>query len=103
MPKRTDKTLTPRQNRMAQLFARQSEALCVAGISQRAQARDIGWTAGTLNQYLLGNNRINYEAMFTLCDYYRISPFDVDPELWGRLMAVPPGEIAGRRPYHTKQ
>ena len=97
MSKRKYKALTPRQNRMAQLFARQSEARCVLGISQRAQASEMGWSAGTLNQYLLGNLPINYDAMFTMCDYYRMSPFDVDPELWGRLMTVPPGEVGSRR------
>ena len=60
------------------------------GISQREQAREMGWSAGTLNQYLLGNCPINYDALFIMCDYYQVSPFAVDPDLWGRVMKHSP-------------
>lgn len=78
--------VTNRSKLIAKNLRRFCEARKAVGISQRAQAAEIGWTPGTLNQYLLGNCGINYDALFTMCEYYGVSPFAVDPYLWDRVM-----------------
>lgn len=75
---------------ISQRLSQLSAARQALGISQRRQAIEIGWTPGTLNQYLLGNSPINYDALFTMCDYFSVSPFKIDPDLWGRVMRHPP-------------
>lgn len=55
------------------------------GVSQRQMAAGMGWTPATLNQYILGNTPINYDAMFNICAYLKISPLDIDPTLASRI------------------
>lgn len=71
---------------MALVLARKAKAFQeLHGMSQRKMATGMGWTPGTLNQYLLGNKAMNYDALFNICQYLRISPLDVDPTLAQRL------------------
>lgn len=78
--------LTAREREMALVLARKAKAFMdLHGQSQRKMASGMGWTPGTLNQYLLGNQAINYDALFTICAYLQISPLDVDPTLASRL------------------
>ena len=58
-------------------------------LSQRKMAEEMGWTPGTLNQYLLANVPVNYDALFKMCEYLKVSPHHIDPTLQERV-APPP-------------
>lgn len=61
------------------------------GLSQRKMAEEMGWTPGTLNQYLLANVPVNYDALFKCCEYLKVSPHVIDPTLQERV-APPPNK-----------
>ncbi|NDG22142.1 MAG: XRE family transcriptional regulator, partial [Euryarchaeota archaeon] len=61
------------------------------GLSQRKMAEAMGWTPGTLNQYLLANVPVNYDALFKCCEYLKVSPHAIDPTLQERV-APPPNK-----------
>lgn len=83
---RTKRRLTDREVMIAQRLSREVQArMDRDGMSQRAIAMDMGWTPGTLNQYLLGNVPINYDALFKVCEYLKIDPCDIDPTLHERV------------------
>ena len=83
--------VTAKTKRIAKRLSQLSKArTLLQRISQNQQAREMGWSGGTLCQYLLGHQEINYDALFIMCDYYGVSPFDLDPDLWVRVMKHPP-------------
>jgi transcriptional regulator with XRE-family HTH domain len=75
-------------NRLKAAFVARGES---DGLSQRKMAEGIGWTPGTLNQYLLANVPVNYDALFKMCDYLKVSPHAIDPTLQERV-APPPNK-----------
>lgn len=84
--KKSKRRLTDREvmiaNRLSAEFKAKGEA---EGLSQRAMAVAIGWTPGTLNQYLLANQPVNYDALFLMCEYLKIDPCRIDPTLSERV------------------
>lgn len=85
MPK-TKRRLTDREVMIAQRLSREVQARMDRDqCSQRKIAIDMGWTPGTLNQYLLGNVPINYDALFKVCEYLIVDPCDIDPTLSERV------------------
>jgi len=75
-------------NRLKAEFVARGEA---DGLSQRKMAEAMGWTPGTLNQYLLANVPVNYDALFKCCEYLKVSPHVIDPTLQERV-APPPNK-----------
>ena len=75
-------------NRLKAEFVARGEA---NGLSQRKMAEEMGWTPGTLNQYLLANVPVNYDALFKCCEYLKVSPHAIDPTLQERV-APPPNK-----------
>ena len=92
MPAATRKArrLTDREvmiaNRLSSEFTAKGEA---EGRSQRSMAAEMGWTPGTLNQYLLANVPINYDALFKMCEYLKVDPCVIDPTLSERVSPPP--------------
>lgn len=69
-------------NRLKAEFIARGEA---DGLSQRKMAEAMGWTPGTLNQYLLANVPVNYDAIFRMCEYLKVDPLQIDPTLAERV------------------
>lgn len=87
---RKKRRLTDREVMIAQRLSSEFTARGEAeGLSQRAMAEAIGWSPGTLNQYLLANTPVNYDALFVMCEYLKVDPCAIDPTLSERV-APPP-------------
>ena len=78
--------LTEREKEIQQRVSKRVNAFMeLHGMSRSQVAKGMGYTLTTLSSYLNGNVAIGYNALFTICEYLRISALDIDPTLARRL------------------